>query len=89
MPTNVKTLVVAALAQQPVVYLDDFSIEWVEVDPDRRCSECGEPYRRTHGGYGSVCYLCEHPWFDGRFVEPATAGQDAVTGRPRATSTKR
>jgi hypothetical protein len=64
-----KHLIKLSLNAVDRVDLDDFGIEYVTKDADRVCGACESPYRCTHGGYGSVCYDCGEPWFDGSFVE--------------------
>lgn len=65
---NIQDMVVERLEQGEEVALDDFGIEVVSKDPERKCLRCGSRYHRKHGGWGSICFICEQPWYDGFFV---------------------
>ncbi len=69
MTVHARTLIERELEAGHTVVLDEFEVETVAVDRDRECGACGSSYRRTHGGYGSVCFDCGEPWFDGRFID--------------------
>ena len=66
---NARTLIIEQLEAGKVVDLDDFGVERVEKSSTRSCGACESPYVKTHGGYGSVCFECGEPWFNGRFVD--------------------
>ena len=41
--------------------LDEFGVEWVE-RMTVACGACGSTLRRTHGGWGSICWACGERW---------------------------
>lgn len=45
------------------VELDEFGLEWI-VKSSKKCRACGSHYKRTHGGWGSICWECNEPWPD-------------------------
>lgn len=59
--TSSRDLIEQQLEAGNKVELDEFGLESV-VKVDGACRACGSHYRRTHGGWGSVCYECNEPW---------------------------
>jgi hypothetical protein len=51
------------------VYLGEFGLEWLERVTLGACRACRGRYRRTHGGWGSLCVECGEPWDDEAEVE--------------------
>lgn len=60
---NIKDMVVDRLEAGERVELDEFGIEYV-TKVTGSCRACESHYRRTHGGWGSICYECDEPWPD-------------------------
>lgn len=59
--SDLKSIVIERLERGERIDLDEFGIEYVIKD-QRTCGACGSHYRRTHGGYGSICYECGEFW---------------------------
>ena len=58
---TIKDMVIERLERGERVDLDEFGVEYVE-KVAAPCTACESRYRRTHGGWGSICYECGEPW---------------------------